>query len=116
MNISSKLPYIAAIITAVVFHLPANSSAILTSDARSSLRQPTSQNSLFFINQKAINWVNSAEGFSLGSVPSLAVADKGMSRTISTETLHVRIYAFRFDQQGLMAGSAVQGCKISRID
>jgi len=71
---------------------------------------------LFFMNQKAINWVNSAKGFSVGSAPSLVVVDKGMARTISSETLHSGIYAFSFDQQGLMAGSGIQGSKISRID
>jgi lipid-binding SYLF domain-containing protein len=71
---------------------------------------------LFFMNQKAVDWVNAAHGWSIGSGPSLVVVDKGMARTINTETLHSGIYAFTFDQQGLMAGLGIQGSKITRID
>jgi len=38
-----------------------------------------------------------------------------MARTINTETLHSGIYAFTFDQQGLMAGLGIQGSKIKRL-
>ena len=71
---------------------------------------------LFFMNQKAVDWVNEAKGWSLGSGPTLVVVDKGVARTISSETLHSGIYAFTFDQKGLMAGLGVQGSKITRID
>ena len=71
---------------------------------------------LFFMNQKAVDWVNKARGWSLGSAPSLVVVDKGAARTINTETLHSGIYAFTFDQKGLMGGLGIQGSKIERID
>jgi lipid-binding SYLF domain-containing protein len=71
---------------------------------------------LFFMNQKAVDWVNEAHGWSIGSGPSLVVVDKGVARTISSETLHSGIYAFTFDQRGLMAGLGIQGSKITRID
>jgi len=71
---------------------------------------------LFFMNQKAVNWVNAAHGWSIGSAPSLVIVDKGAARTISSETLHSGIYAFTFDQRGLMAGLGIQGSKITRID
>lgn len=71
---------------------------------------------LFFMNQKAVNWVNSARGWSIGSAPSLVVVDKGMARTMSTETLHSGIYAFTFDQKGLMGGLGIQGSKITKLD
>ena len=71
---------------------------------------------LFFMNQKAVDWVNEAHGWSIGSAPSLVVVDKGMARTINSETLHSGIYAFTFDQQGLMAGLGIQGSKITRLD
>lgn len=71
---------------------------------------------LFFMNQKAVNWVNSARGWSIGSAPSLVVVDKGMARTINTETLHSGIYAFTFDQKGLMGGLGIQGSKITKLD
>ena len=68
------------------------------------------------MNQKAVDWVNAANGWSIGSGPSVVIVDKGMARTISSETLHSGIYAFTFDQQGLMAGLGLQGSKITRID
>src|SRR5207253_8621193 len=71
---------------------------------------------LFLMNQKAVDWVNAANGWSIGSGPSVVIVDKGMARTISSETLHSGIYAFTFDQQGLMAGLGLQGSKITRID
>jgi len=71
---------------------------------------------LFLMNQKAVNWVNEAHGWSIGSAPSLVVVDKGVAAGISSETLHSGIYAFTFDQQGLMAGLGIQGSKITRLD
>jgi lipid-binding SYLF domain-containing protein len=71
---------------------------------------------LFFMNQKAVDWVSTAHGWSIGSGPSVVLVDKGMARTINAETLHRGIYAFTFDQQGLMAGLGIQGSKITRMD
>jgi lipid-binding SYLF domain-containing protein len=71
---------------------------------------------LFFMDQKAVDWVNAAHGWSVGSAPSLVVVDKGVARTMNTETLHGGIYAFTFDQRGLMAGLGIQGSKIKRLD
>jgi lipid-binding SYLF domain-containing protein len=71
---------------------------------------------LFFMNQKAVDWVNKAHGWSIGSAPSLVVVDKGVARTLNTDTLHSGIYAFTFDQKGLMAGLGIQGSKIDRLD
>jgi lipid-binding SYLF domain-containing protein len=71
---------------------------------------------LFLMNQRAVDWVNKAHGWSLGSAPSLVVVDKGMAKTVSTETLHSGIYAFTFSQKGLMGGLGIQGAKIERLD
>jgi lipid-binding SYLF domain-containing protein len=70
---------------------------------------------LFFMNQRAVNWVNSSNGWEIGTGPSVVIVDKGMARSFSTATMHSGIYAFTFDQQGLMAGLGLQGSKISRI-
>jgi lipid-binding SYLF domain-containing protein len=67
---------------------------------------------LFFMNQRAVDWVNAARGWSSGSGPSVVIVDKGVARTISSETLHSGIYAFTFDQQGLMAGLGIQDRRI----
>jgi lipid-binding SYLF domain-containing protein len=67
---------------------------------------------LFLMNQKAVDWVNNTRGWEIGTGPSVVIVDKG----ITTDTLHSGIYAFTFDQQGLMAGLGLQGSKIMRID
>ena len=51
-----------------------------------------------------------------GTGPSVVIVDKGMARSFTTDTIHSGIYAFTFDQQGLMAGLGLQGSKIMRID
>jgi lipid-binding SYLF domain-containing protein len=71
---------------------------------------------LFFMNQKAVDWVNNTRGWEIGTGPSVVIVDKGMARSFTTDTIHSGIYAFTFDQQGLMAGLGLQGSKIMRID
>src|SRR6266496_836733 len=71
---------------------------------------------LFLMNQDAVNWVNNTRGWEIGSGPSVVIVDKGMARSFTTDTIHSGIYAFTFDQQGLMAGLGLQGSKIMRID
>ena len=69
---------------------------------------------LFFMNQKAVDWINNTRGWETG--PSVVIVDKGMARSFTTDTMHSGIYAFTFDQQGLMAGLGLQDSKIMRID
>ena len=69
---------------------------------------------LFLMNQNAVNWVNNTRGWEIGTGPSVVIVDKGMARSFTTDTLHSGIYAFTFDQQGLMAGLGLQGSKIMR--
>ena len=71
---------------------------------------------LFLMNQDAVDWVNNTRGWEIGTGPSVVVVDKGMARSFTTDTLHSGIYAFTFDQQGLMAGLGLQGSKIIRLD
>ena len=71
---------------------------------------------LFFMNQKAVDWINATRGWEIGTGPSVVIVDKGMARSFTTSTMHSRIYAFTFDQQGLMAGLGLQGSKVMRID
>ena len=71
---------------------------------------------LFLMDQKAVDWVNNTRGWEIGTGPSVVIVDKGMARSFSTDTLHSGIYAFTFDQRGLMAGLGLQGSKIMRID
>jgi hypothetical protein len=53
-----------------------------------------------------------SRGCGIGTGRSLAIVDTGMARSFTTDTLHSGIYAFTFEQQGLMAGLGLQGSKI----
>jgi lipid-binding SYLF domain-containing protein len=70
---------------------------------------------LFFMNDKALDYFRKTEGWEVGVGPTLVVADAGLSASLSTTTARSDIYAFFFDQQGLMAGLGLQGTKIFRI-
>ena len=70
---------------------------------------------MFFMNAKALDQLNSANGFEVGVGPSLVVVDEGMAKTTTTNTLKDDIYAFVFGQKGLMAGLGLQGNKIAKI-
>lgn len=68
---------------------------------------------LFFMNSQALNYLNKSEGFELGTAPNLTVVDRGVAAGLSTTTLQEDIYAFFFNQKGLMAGLSIQGTKIT---
>jgi lipid-binding SYLF domain-containing protein len=70
---------------------------------------------LLFMTDSALQALNRAEGFELGVGPSIVVLDAGKAKALTTATLQSDIYAFIFDQRGLMAGLGLQGSKISRI-
>jgi lipid-binding SYLF domain-containing protein len=71
---------------------------------------------LFFMTASALNYLHKSEGFEIGVGPSIVVLDEGKAKTLTTTTGQSDIYAFIFDQKGLMAGLGLQGSKISRID
>ncbi len=70
---------------------------------------------LFFMNQSALNYLNRSAGLELGVGPSVVVADAGFAKTYSTTTLTQDVYAFVFDQRGLMAGAGITGSKITKV-
>ena len=70
---------------------------------------------MFFMNQKALDSLNSTQGFEVGVGPSVVIMDEGMAKNVTTGTLTEDIYAFVFAQKGLMAGIGIQGNKISKI-
>jgi len=69
---------------------------------------------LFFMDQESLDYLNKSEGFELGGAPSLVIADKGFSASMSTTTMQKGICAFFFSQSGLMAGIGIQGTKITK--
>jgi lipid-binding SYLF domain-containing protein len=70
---------------------------------------------LFFMTEKDLEYLNSSSGWEVGAMPSLTVVDVGVARSLSTTTLQKGMYAFFFEQKGLMGGLSLQGTKITRI-
>lgn len=70
---------------------------------------------LFLMTPREVRNLDSADGWEVGSSPSLVVVDKGVAGTLSTKTIEKGTYAFIFDQKGLMAGLSLKGSKITRI-
>jgi lipid-binding SYLF domain-containing protein len=71
---------------------------------------------LFFMSDSALRYLNESGGFEIGVGPSVVVLDAGKAKTLTSTTIQSDVYAFIFDQKGLMAGLGLQGSKISRID
>ncbi|ADW17400.1 twin-arginine translocation pathway signal [Desulfobulbus propionicus DSM 2032] len=70
---------------------------------------------LFFLSDADLKYLKSSKGWEIGIGPTVVVMDEGMARTFSTTTAKSGIYAFFFDQRGLMAGLGIQGSKITQI-
>jgi lipid-binding SYLF domain-containing protein len=70
---------------------------------------------LFFMNDKALSYLDRSEGFEIGVGPSVVVVDQGVGRSLTSTTITQDVYAFIFDQKGLMAGLGIQGSKITKI-
>jgi lipid-binding SYLF domain-containing protein len=70
---------------------------------------------LFFMNQAAVDQLNDTDGWEIGSGPSLVIVDEGMAKSITSNTLTSDVYAYIFNQKGLMGGIGIQGSKITRI-
>lgn len=71
---------------------------------------------LFFMDDESVRYLNNSDGWELGVGPSLVVLDSGFGKNLSTTTLQKGVYAFIFDQTGLMAGMGIQGTKITKIN
>ena len=71
---------------------------------------------LFFMDDASLQYLNNTDGWELGTGPSLVVLDAGFGKVLSTTTLQSGVYAFIFDQRGLMGGIGIQGSKITRIN
>jgi lipid-binding SYLF domain-containing protein len=70
---------------------------------------------LFLMTDSAIEYLDKSSGWEIGVGPSIVVVDAGIARTLTTTTLKSDIYAFIFNQKGLMAGLGLQGTKITKI-
>jgi lipid-binding SYLF domain-containing protein len=70
---------------------------------------------LFFMTDSGLKYLDQSGGWEIGTGPSIVVVDQGKAGALTTTTAQADVYAFFFDQKGLMAGLGLQGSKISRI-
>jgi lipid-binding SYLF domain-containing protein len=70
---------------------------------------------LFFMNESAVSYLDRSDGWELGVGPSIVIVDEGKGKSITSTTLTQDVYAFIFNQRGLMGGLGVQGSKITKI-
>jgi lipid-binding SYLF domain-containing protein len=70
---------------------------------------------LFFMTNSSLDYLRQSGGFSAGTGPSIVVINQGAGAEANTTTLTHDVYAFPFNQKGLMADLTLQGTKISRI-
>jgi lipid-binding SYLF domain-containing protein len=70
---------------------------------------------LFFMDDASVRYLDNSDGWEVGTGPSLVVLDAGFGKNLSTTTLQKGVYAYIFDQKGLMGGVGIQGSKITKI-
>ncbi len=70
---------------------------------------------LFFLTPDDLKYLKTSSGWSIGTGPNIVIADAGFAKDTSTTTLRSGVYAFIFDQKGLMAGIGLVGQKITKI-
>ena len=70
---------------------------------------------LFLMSDSAMKWIDKSDGWEIGVGPTITIVDIGVATSATTTTLQSEIYAFFFDQKGLMGGLGLQGTKITKI-
>ena len=70
---------------------------------------------LIFLSDAALEYLQNSSGWEIGTGPSIVVVDEGLAGSLTTTTAKDDIYAFFFDQEGLMLGLGLQGTKITKI-
>lgn len=71
---------------------------------------------LYLMDAKALDYLDRSDGWEIGVGPTVVLLDSGAAQTFSTTTAKDDIYAFTFNQHGLMAGIGIEGSKIIRFE
>ncbi|WP_424136029.1 YSC84-related protein [Roseomonas chloroacetimidivorans] len=71
---------------------------------------------MFFMTDESLNALMRADGWEIGTGPTVVALDRGLQANITATTLREPVYAVTFNQQGLMAAIALNGTKITRIN
>ncbi|TCZ64396.1 lipid-binding SYLF domain-containing protein [Roseicella aquatilis] len=72
--------------------------------------------SMFFMTEEAVGALARADGWEIGTGPSVVALDKGVQANATSTTLAEPVYAITFGQEGLMAALALNGTKITKIN
>jgi len=70
---------------------------------------------LFFMTDAAVKYLDKSDGWELGTAPSIVIVDVGAAGGITTTSAQSDMFAFFFNQKGLMAGLGLQGTKVTKI-
>jgi lipid-binding SYLF domain-containing protein len=70
---------------------------------------------LFFMSDSDLEYLIKSDGWEVGVGPSIVVLDQGAAASLTSTTARKGVYAFFFEQKGLMAGLGLQGTKITRL-
>lgn len=70
---------------------------------------------MFFMNETALRALMNADGWEIGTGPSVVALDHGLQANVSITTLREPVYSITFGQRGLMAALALNGTKITRF-
>lgn len=71
---------------------------------------------LFLMTDSSVNYLKQSHGWELGVGPEVVIVDQGAAAQLSTTTAKKDVYAFYFDQKGLMGGVSIQGTKVTHLD
>jgi len=70
---------------------------------------------MFFMTEAALRALDNADGWEIGTGPSVVALNRGLQANVTSTTLTEPVYAITFGQQGLMAALALNGTKITRF-
>lgn len=69
---------------------------------------------MFFMSPKDLEYLRKSNGWEIGVGPTVTLVDEGVAASFSSSTARKGVYAFIFQQRGLLAGVSLKGTKISR--
>lgn len=70
---------------------------------------------MFLMSPTDLDYLHKSQGWEIGVGPNVTMVDEGVAASFSSSTARKGIYAFFFQQRGLLAGVTLKGAKISRI-
>jgi len=69
---------------------------------------------MFFMSPQDLEYLRKSNGWEVGVGPTVTLVDEGVAGSFSSSTARKGVYAFFFQQRGLLAGVSLKGTKISR--